>query len=120
MDGWDWLDTLIAGAKSGDGEKTAGIKPLDKYLRDLIGGRPVFAYPMRKGGFRLRYGRSRNTGFAAAGLHPATLHILGEFLAVGTQMKTERPGQGVRGGTGRFNRGTDRPPGRGHGAPHRR
>jgi len=94
MEGWDWLDQLIAGAaKSGDGEKTVGIKPLDKYLRDLIGGRPVFAYPMRKGGFRLRYGRSRNTGFAAAGLHPATLYVLGEFLATGTQMKTERPGK---------------------------
>lgn len=94
MQGWDWLDKLIAGAaKSGDGEKTVGIKPLDKYLRDLIGGRPVFAYPMRKGGFRLRYGRSRNTGFAAAGMHPATLYILGEFLATGTQMKTERPGK---------------------------
>jgi DNA polymerase II large subunit len=93
MEGWDWLDKLIAGAKSGDSEKTVGIKPIDKYLRDLIGGRPVFAYPMRKGGFRLRYGRSRNTGFAAAGLHPATLHILGEFLATGTQMKTERPGK---------------------------
>jgi len=94
MSGWDWLDKLIAGAaKGGDGEKTAGIKPLDKYLRDLIGGRPVFSYPMRKGGFRLRYGRSRNTGFAAAGMHPATLYVLGEFLATGTQMKTERPGK---------------------------
>ncbi len=94
MTGWDWLDKLIAGAaKGGDGEKTVGIKPLDKYLRDLIGGRPVFSYPMRKGGFRLRYGRSRNTGFAAAGMHPATLYILGEFLATGTQMKTERPGK---------------------------
>jgi DNA polymerase II large subunit len=93
MEGWDWLDKLIAGAaKSGD-DKTVGIKPLDKYLRDLIGGRPVFSYPMRKGGFRLRYGRSRNTGFAAAGMHPATLYILGEFLATGTQMKTERPGK---------------------------
>ncbi|MFY9749306.1 MAG: DNA polymerase II large subunit, partial [Methanoregula sp.] len=61
--------------------------------RDLIGGRPVFSYPMRKGGFRLRYGRSRNTGFAAAGFNPATLHLLGGFLAVGTQMKLERPGK---------------------------
>src|SRR5512136_140262 len=94
MEGWDWLDKLIAGAaKGGDGEKTAGIKPIDKYLRDLIGGRPVFAYPMRKGGFRLRYGRSRNTGLAAAGINPATMHILGDFLAVGTQMKIERPGK---------------------------
>ena len=90
MDGWDWLDTII---KDKTDEGTVSIKPLDKYLRDLIGGRPVFAYPMRKGGFRLRYGRSRNTGFAAAGLNPATLHILGNFLAVGTQMKTERPGK---------------------------
>ena len=94
MEGWDWLDKLIAGAsKTGDEVSAPGIKPLDKYLRDLIGGRPVFSYPMRKGGFRLRYGRSRNTGFAAAGLHPATLHILGGFLAVGTQMKIERPGK---------------------------
>ncbi|MFZ0004942.1 MAG: DNA-directed DNA polymerase II large subunit [Methanoregula sp.] len=94
MSGWDWLDKLIAGAaKPGDEDDAPGVKPLDKYLRDLIGGRPVFSYPMRKGGFRLRYGRSRNTGFATAGFNPATLHILGGFLAVGTQMKLERPGK---------------------------
>ncbi|HVP93832.1 MAG TPA: DNA-directed DNA polymerase II large subunit [Methanoregulaceae archaeon] len=95
MDGWDWLDQLITGTpKSSDDEgNETGIKPKDKYLRDLIAGRPVFAYPMRKGGFRLRLGRSRNTGFAAAGLNPATMRILGNFLAVGTQMKTERPGK---------------------------
>ncbi|NYT05043.1 MAG: DNA-directed DNA polymerase II large subunit [Methanomicrobiales archaeon] len=95
IDGWDWLDALIAGTapKGGDDDEGGGIKPKDKYIRDLIGGRPVFAYPMRKGGFRLRYGRSRNTGFAAAGFNPATLHILGDFLAVGTQMKVERPGK---------------------------
>lgn len=95
MEGWDWLETMIqhtAGSSSAD-EKEVGIHPKDKYLRDLIGGRPVFSYPMRKGGFRLVYGRSRNTGLAAAGLHPATLHILGDFLAVGTQMKIERPGK---------------------------
>ena len=39
MEGWDWLDKLIAGAKAGDDDKSVGIKPLDKYLRDLIGGR---------------------------------------------------------------------------------
>jgi DNA polymerase II large subunit len=97
MEGWDWLDQLISGtsAKSDGDDETgkAAIKPKDKYIRDLIGGRPVFAYPMRKGGFRLRYGRSRNTGFASAGFNPATLHILGDFLAVGTQMKVERPGK---------------------------
>lgn len=93
MDGWDWLDELIGGGQKSGEDENGGIKPKDKYLRDLIGGRPVFSYPMRKGGFRLRYGRSRNTGFAAAGLNPATMHLLGDFLAVGTQMKTERPGK---------------------------
>ena len=95
MDGWEWLGELTTGAaKSTDaGEEKEKILPRDKYLRDLIGGRPVFSYPMRKGGFRLRYGRSRNTGFAAAGINPATMHILGDFLAVGTQMKIERPGK---------------------------
>ena len=48
---------------------------------------------MLKGGFRLRYGRSRNAGLAAMGIHPATMEIV-EFLAVGTQMKIERPGKG--------------------------
>ncbi|HZD42776.1 MAG TPA: DNA polymerase II large subunit, partial [Methanomicrobiales archaeon] len=81
MDGWEWLDRLVGASKKG-GEENNGIKPRDKYLRDLIGGRPVFAHPMRKGGFRLRYGRSRNSGFAAAGLHPATMVLLGRFLAV--------------------------------------
>jgi len=96
MEGWDWLDALISGAaaKGGDDDdETSALKPKDKYIRDLIGGRPVFSYPMRKGGFRLRYGRSRNTGFAAAGLNPSTMHILGDFLATGTQMKVERPGK---------------------------
>ncbi len=96
MEGWDWIEGLIGGgapAESDDNEASTAIKPRDKYIRDLIGGRPVFSHPMRKGGFRLRLGRSRNTGFAAAGLNPATMHILGDFLAVGTQMKIERPGK---------------------------
>ena len=93
MDGWEWLDELTSGAAKSSDPDSDTIQPKDKYLRDLIGGRPVFSYPMRKGGFRLRYGRSRNTGFAAAGINPATMHILGNFLAVGTQMKIERPGK---------------------------
>ena len=64
-----------------------------KYAHDIIGGRPVLGYPSEKGGFRLRYGRSRNTGLATMGVHPATMELL-EFLAVGTQLKIERPGKG--------------------------
>lgn len=96
IDGWDWLDSLIS---KGKGEKKEGkkneykVKPLDKYLHDIVAGRPVLSHPSRKGGFRLRYGRSRNSGFATVGLNPATMIILSDFIAVGTQLKIERPGK---------------------------
>jgi DNA polymerase II large subunit len=64
-----------------------------KFLQDLIAGRPVFSHPSEPGGFRLRYGRSRNHGHATAGVHPATMHLVDDFLATGTQIKTERPGK---------------------------
>ncbi|WP_435365210.1 DNA polymerase II large subunit [Haloarchaeobius sp. DYHT-AS-18] len=69
------------------------VEPATKYLRDLIAGRPVFGHPCSAGAFRLRYGRSRNHGFATAGVHPATMHLVDDFLATGTQIKTERPGK---------------------------
>ncbi|SNZ15080.1 DNA polymerase II large subunit [Natronoarchaeum philippinense] len=69
------------------------VDPSKKFLRDLIAGRPVFSHPSESGGFRLRYGRSRNHGFATAGVHPATMHLVDDFLATGTQIKTEMPGK---------------------------
>ncbi|QLG60739.1 DNA polymerase II large subunit [Halorarum salinum] len=69
------------------------VEPASKFLRDLIAGRPVFGHPSEAGGFRLRYGRARNHGFATAGVHPATMHLVDDFLATGTQIKTERPGK---------------------------
>ncbi|MCQ1536481.1 DNA polymerase II large subunit [Methanosarcina sp. KYL-1] len=96
MDGWDWLETLIGGAKSGgsaEDEQKNKIKPKDKYIRDLIAGRPVFSHPSRPGGFRLRYGRSRNTSFAAAGMNPSGMVLLDDFVTNGTQLKVERPGK---------------------------
>jgi DNA polymerase II large subunit len=84
--GWEWLDTLSSGKKDG-GDSTP------KFLRDLIAGRPVFSHPSRAGGFRLRYGRARNTGLAAAGINPATMMLLGQFMAAGTQIKVEQPGK---------------------------
>ncbi|MCZ7357894.1 MAG: DNA polymerase II large subunit [Candidatus Methanoperedens sp.] len=91
LDGWDWLEKFTVTVKSDD--TSAQLKPKDKYLQDLIAGRPVFSYPSRPGGFRLRYGRSRNTCFAAAGISPATMILMDDFLAAGTQIKIERPGK---------------------------
>lgn len=63
-------------------------------MDDVIAGRPIFAFPSRRGGFRLRYGRSRNTGLSAVGIHPATMLVVESFLAAGTQMRLELPGKG--------------------------
>src|SRR3990170_6246305 len=63
-------------------------------MDDVIAGRPIFAFPSRRGGFRLRYGRSRNTGLSAVGIHPATMLVLENFLAAGTQVRLELPGKG--------------------------
>ncbi len=91
--GWDWVEGLIKVEKKGKtGEKT---KPLDLYLEDIVGGRPILAYPSAKGGFRLRYGRARNAGINARSIHPATMHVLNDFPAIGTQLKVERPGKGT-------------------------
>ncbi|MHA2148070.1 MAG: DNA polymerase II large subunit [Candidatus Thorarchaeota archaeon] len=99
ISGWDWLDELssrMSKATSSAEEDTADkkLEPKSDYLADVIGGRPVFSHPSRIGGFRLRYGRSRNTGLAGVGVHPATMYIVEEFLAPGTHIRTERPGKG--------------------------
>jgi DNA polymerase II large subunit len=81
--GWDWLKEFRK--KS---QKSAG------FMDDVIAGRPIFSFPSRRGGFRLRYGRARNTGLSAVGVHPATMLVLERFLAAGTQMRLELPGKG--------------------------
>lgn len=93
LNGWEWLDAFSKSKKS-DNDEGESIKVDDKYLKDIIGGRPVLSYPSEKGGFRLRYGRSRNSGLAAMGINPITMELL-EFLAIGTQIKIERPGKGA-------------------------
>ncbi|MBN1923653.1 MAG: DNA polymerase II large subunit [Nanoarchaeota archaeon] len=69
------------------------VKPNTKFIDELVAGRPVFSHPMAVGGFRLRYGRSRFSGLAAACVHPATMRITDDFIATGVQLKVERPGK---------------------------
>jgi len=69
------------------------FEPSKKFKADALGGRPIFSDASEKGAFRLRYGRSRNTGLAASGFNPASMVIVDKFIATGTQLKTERPGK---------------------------
>lgn len=73
-----------------DGNK---VQPNNTYIMDLVAGRPILGHPMAKGSFRLRYGRNRTSGFSACAAHPATLVVLDKYIAIGTQLKVERPGK---------------------------
>jgi DNA polymerase II large subunit len=88
---WSWLNGIIKVEKP-----TLKIATKDKhtFLQELVAGRPIFAYPEHSGAFRLRYGRSRLTGIAAKGISPATMIVLDNFIAYGTQLKVEKPGKG--------------------------
>jgi DNA polymerase II large subunit len=90
---WEWIERMIKVAKT-DANRKVEIAPSEKYMDELVAGRPIFSYPMRQGGFRLRYGRTRLTGIASKAIHPATMEILRQFPAIGTQIKLERPGKG--------------------------
>jgi DNA polymerase II large subunit len=84
IEGWDWLRRIREISQ----KKKAG------FMEDVIAGRPIFSFPSRIGGFRLRYGRARNTGLTAVGIHPATMIVVQNFLAAGTQLRLEGPGKG--------------------------
>jgi DNA polymerase II large subunit len=87
LEGWGWLAMMKTSSSEGEEAKEF------MFMEDVVGGRPIFAFPGAPGGFRIRYGRARNTGMASVGVHPATMEVLGGFLAVGVQMRLERPGK---------------------------
>jgi DNA polymerase II large subunit len=85
---WEFL-ARVGQRKISDEENGQG----PKYLAEGVGGRPILAYPSRPGGFRLAYGRVRTSGLAAYAVNPATMIVLRNFIAVGTQVKIEFPGK---------------------------
>jgi len=106
MEQWLFLADFLAlqkKIKAGGGNKSKKkdeekkekpkILPNYKFIQDLVAGRPVFTFPMRKGGFRLRYGRNRTSGFASNSMSSQSMEILNDFIGVGTQLKLERPGK---------------------------
>jgi DNA polymerase II large subunit len=90
---WSFLEQIVKVEKT---ETKIEIKPNKKILDGLAAGRPVLAYPSHWGGFRLRYGRARNTGIMAKAINPAGMILFDEFIAVGTHGKIERPGKATQ------------------------
>ena len=103
LKGWDFLDIFVNKNKNNGKEESEEkqtipeILPATKYIGEVIAGRPVFGHPSRIGGFRLRYGRARTAGLASTAISSAAMSLSDDFIAVGTQMKTERPGKATIG-----------------------
>ncbi len=100
LEHWNWLvdflklkEKLHAKAKKKDSGDEEKIKPDYIFLSEMVAGRPVFTYPLARGGFRLRYGRTRATGHGAWAISPVTMQVLNDYLATGTQLRVERPGK---------------------------
>ena len=97
--GWDFISTFANKNKEKTKDeksnkfKSRKVPRISKFMDDIIAGRPVFGAPLEPGGFRLRYGRARTSGLAAASCNAASMAAMNDFIAVGTQMKIERPGK---------------------------
>ena len=95
--GWEFIAKFAnrgkESAKSNESFKSEKVPPITKFMDDIIAGRPVFGGPLQPGGFRLRYGRARPSGLAAASTNTTSMLALDDFITIGTQMKIERPGK---------------------------
>lgn len=90
---WDWLEKFVEFQKTKTEEKKQVAT--GTYIQDVVAGRPILGHPSRSGAFRLRYGRCRTSGYSAAAISPASMKILNEFIAIGTQLKLEKPTKGA-------------------------
>jgi DNA polymerase II large subunit len=89
--GFDFLEDYVKLHEKRDKGK---VDDSPTYIKDLVAGRPIFGHPSKSGGFRFRYGRGRVSGFSATSMNPATMAVTDGFIAIGTQLKIEKPTKG--------------------------
>ena len=87
--GWDFISKYAEKDKQKEDSNEIKFKsrltePITKFMDDIIAGRPVFGSPQEPGGFRLRYGRSRPSGLAAASVNPACMLAMDDFCLLYT------------------------------------
>jgi DNA polymerase II large subunit len=97
LDGWHFITEYLEAHKKAPADegavKVKVVEPTEKYIKDIVAGRPIFGHPSAVGGFRLRYGRARTSGLASLAFNPASMYAMDDFMALGTQVKIERPGK---------------------------
>jgi len=89
ISGWEWL----ADVKGGTQQTTNETEQSGTHFEEVISGRAVLSKPRSRGGFRLRYGRSMNTGLSTLAIHPAVATLLDYPVVPGTQVKVDMPGK---------------------------
>lgn len=89
ISGWEWLPQL----KGGKQESTSETEKASAHFEEVISGRAVLSSHNARGGFRIRYGRSMNTGLSTLGIHPAIPTLLDDPVVAGTQVKVDTPGK---------------------------
>jgi DNA polymerase II large subunit len=89
ISGWEWL----ADVKGGTQQTTNETEQSGAHFEEVISGRAVLSKPKSMGGFRLRYGRSMNTGLSTLAIHPAVATLLDYPVVPGTQVKVDMPGK---------------------------
>ena len=87
LEGWDWLGRLKGAIQTGNDDTVS------HRMSEVITGRPVLSMNKNIGGFRLRYGRCFNSGFATVGIHNTIPVLLQNAIVVGTQIKMDVPGK---------------------------
>ncbi len=99
LENWSWLKEFIElkkqlrSGESNNNKVNKSVTPDFTYLSEIVAGRPVFGYPSLRGGFRLRYGRTRMSGCGSWAISPITMQLLNKYLATGSQLRVERPGK---------------------------
>ena len=93
--GWDFISKFAARARKRKRGREGIHVPSGRshfQIHERHHRRPAGLWrPLEAGGFRLRYGRARPSGLAAASANPACMAAMDDFITVGTQMKIERP-----------------------------
>ena len=89
ISGWEFLSQL----KGATQQTTNETEKAGAHFEEVISGRAVLSMPRSKGGFRLRYGRSMNTGLSTNGIHPSVATLLDYPVVAGTQVKVDIPGK---------------------------
>jgi len=79
LEHWSFLEDFVVlqkKVKAKDEISGSNILPVYTFIEDIVAGRPVLTYPLAPGGFRLRYGRGRTSGYSSTSIHPTTTAVI--------------------------------------------